>query len=245
MSTGDSPNLVITGFMGTGKTRVAREVARRLGYPFVDMDAEIEARAGKPIPRLFAEDGEAAFRHMEAALCVELGSPSGRVIATGGGALVDPVSRAMVSYINDIGHRVAAFANETGHRFTFFVVDDPSINAFALPGGYIGVHTGLIEATRNENELAGVLAHEVAHVTQRHIARAIHAGQRQIRSGVAAGTPQQVARVGVENVQAVARDVRGVIGIVLSGVVATAEDQRAFAGVLRRTRDIDARQCRR
>ena len=70
-------------------------------------------------------------------------------------------------------------ANDGGQKFTFFVIDDPSINAFALPGGYIGVHTGLIEATRNENELAGVLAHEVAHVTQRHIARAIHASQRQ------------------------------------------------------------------
>lgn len=82
-------------------------------------------------------------------------------------------------YISDVGHRIAAFSNEGGQKFTFFVVDDPSINAFALPGGYIGVHTGLIDATRNENELAGVLAHEIAHVTQRHIARAIHAGQRQ------------------------------------------------------------------
>jgi predicted Zn-dependent protease len=48
-----------------------------------------------------------------------------------------------------------------------------------LPGGFIGVHTGLLEATRNEDELAGVLAHEVSHVTQRHIARSIHASQRQ------------------------------------------------------------------
>lgn len=93
------------------------------------------------------------------------------------GALVeDP---AISEYINDIGHRVAAHANDGEYEFTFFVVDEPSINAFALPGGYIGVHTGLIEATRNEDELAGVLAHEVAHVTQRHIARAIHASQRQ------------------------------------------------------------------
>jgi len=93
------------------------------------------------------------------------------------GALVeDPVVN---EYINDIGHRVAAHANEGGQKFTFFVIDDPSINAFALPGGYIGVHTGLIEATRTEDELAGVLAHEVAHVTQRHIARAITASKRQ------------------------------------------------------------------
>jgi predicted Zn-dependent protease len=85
----------------------------------------------------------------------------------------------ITEYINEIGHRIAAQTNDGDHEFTFFVVDDPRINAFALPGGYIGVHTGLIDATRNEDELAGVLAHEVAHVTQRHIARAIHANQRQ------------------------------------------------------------------
>ncbi len=85
----------------------------------------------------------------------------------------------ITEYINEIGHRISAYANDGGHKFTFFVIDSPDINAFALPGGYIGVHTGLIEASRSEDELAGVLAHEIAHVTQRHIARAIHAGQRQ------------------------------------------------------------------
>lgn len=86
----------------------------------------------------------------------------------------------VTEYINEIGHRLAAQANVDGdHEFSFFVVDNPVINAFALPGGFIGVHTGLLEATRNEDELAGVLAHEVAHVTQRHIARSIHANQRQ------------------------------------------------------------------
>ncbi len=88
----------------------------------------------------------------------------------------DPI---VTEYINDIGRRIGAHANNGDHDFTFFVIDDPSINAFALPGGYIGVHTGLLQATRNEDELAGVLGHEIAHVTQRHIARAIHAAQRQ------------------------------------------------------------------
>ncbi len=87
-------NLIITGFMGTGKSVVAREVARKLDRPFVDMDAEIEAQAGKPIPRIFAEDGEPAFRAMETALCQELSGRDGQVIATGGGALIDPQSRA-------------------------------------------------------------------------------------------------------------------------------------------------------
>lgn len=82
-------------------------------------------------------------------------------------------------YINNIGHRIAVQTNDGDHKFTFFVIDDPHVNAFALPGGYIGVHTGLIEATRSEDELAGVIAHEIAHVTQRHIARAIHANSRQ------------------------------------------------------------------
>src|SRR5699024_7980159 len=60
-------------------------------------------------------------------------------------------------------------------EFRFFVVNSPTINAFALPGGYIGINAGLILATRSESELAGVLAHEISHVTQRHIARQIAA----------------------------------------------------------------------
>jgi shikimate kinase/3-dehydroquinate synthase len=94
MSPGDLPNLVLTGFMGTGKTAAGRELARRLGREFVDMDAEIEARAGKPVPRIFAEDGEPTFRQMEAALCAELSARQGLVVATGGGALVDAANRA-------------------------------------------------------------------------------------------------------------------------------------------------------
>jgi len=99
-----------------------------------------------------------------------------RSIRASGKLVEDP---QITEYVNEIGHRVAAYANEGEYTFTFFVVDDPNINAFALPGGYIGVHTALLEATRSEDELAGVLAHEIAHVTQRHIARAVHANQRQ------------------------------------------------------------------
>ena len=94
MCPGDLPNLILTGFMGTGKTVVGRDVAQRLSLPFLDLDVEIEARAGKSIARIFAEDGEAHFREMEAALCQELGRQRGLVIATGGGALLDPGSRA-------------------------------------------------------------------------------------------------------------------------------------------------------
>lgn len=107
----------------------------------------------------------------------QIGRAIMRQIRASGELVEDP---QVTEYINEIGHRIAAQANiEGNHEFSFFVVDNNAINAFALPGGFIGVHTGLLEATRNEDELAGVLAHEVAHVTQRHIARRIHANQRQ------------------------------------------------------------------
>ncbi len=90
----DKDNVIITGFMGTGKTAVGEEVAQRLDRPFVDVDTQIEKRAGKSIPRIFSEEGEAAFRGIEAALCQELAAKQGLVIATGGGALVNPTNRA-------------------------------------------------------------------------------------------------------------------------------------------------------
>ncbi len=92
-----SRNVVITGFMGTGKSTVGRQVASLLGRPFVDMDAVIEERASKPIPAIFASEGEVRFREMEADLCRELGQRGGLVIATGGGALVDPANRAALA----------------------------------------------------------------------------------------------------------------------------------------------------
>ncbi len=76
-------------------------------------------------------------------------------------------------YIQNLGQTLVANANPGGEDFEFFVVNDSKINAFALPGGYIGINSGLILASDNESELAGVLAHEIAHVTQNHIERRI------------------------------------------------------------------------
>ncbi|HNP65197.1 MAG TPA: M48 family metalloprotease [Woeseiaceae bacterium] len=134
----------------------------------------------------------------------QIGRAIMRDIRASGAVVEDPLVN---EYINEIGSKVAAQTNEGDHEFTFFVVKDARINAFALPGGFIGVHTGLLEATRSEDELAGVLAHEVAHVTQRHIARAIHANSRQsivstaimlgaILAGVASGN-SDVAQAGM------------------------------------------------
>jgi shikimate kinase/3-dehydroquinate synthase len=84
----DTENLILTGFMGTGKTAAGRELARRLGREFVDMDALLEARESQTVADLFARQGESYFRRLEAGLCRELAARSGLVIATGGGALI-------------------------------------------------------------------------------------------------------------------------------------------------------------
>lgn len=77
-------------------------------------------------------------------------------------------------YLTQLGRRLAAQAPAPlEQRITIFPVRDPSINAFALPGGYIGVNSGMVVTSQNESELASVLAHEIGHVMQRHIARGI------------------------------------------------------------------------
>lgn len=123
-------NLILTGFMGTGKSAVGREVARRLGRSFVDMDAEIEARAGKSIPRIFAECGEAAFREMEGVLCKELSMRDNLVISTGGGTLVDPENRALMmanGLVVCLNATPEAILRRVGHKDArpLLDVDDP------------------------------------------------------------------------------------------------------------------------
>ena len=80
-------------------------------------------------------------------------------------------------YVQTLGFNLISGAGLGSTDFTFFVIADPTVNAFAIPGGYIGIHSGLIASADSESELASVLAHEIAHVTQRHIARAIAAAE--------------------------------------------------------------------
>lgn len=90
-------NIFLTGFMGSGKTVVGRALARRLGRPFADSDQEIERRAGQSVPRLFAEKGEPWFRRLESRVVRDLAKGSRRVIALGGGALLDGRNRRAVA----------------------------------------------------------------------------------------------------------------------------------------------------
>lgn len=82
------PNITLVGFMGSGKTTVGRLLARRLGWRFVDTDEIVARAAGKPIPALFAEEGESGFRARETEAILGVAADAGQVIATGGGAVL-------------------------------------------------------------------------------------------------------------------------------------------------------------
>lgn len=90
------PNVVLVGFMATGKSSVARALAHRLGWPLVDTDAEIEARHG-PIPTIFETRGEAGFRALEREIAAEVATRRGHIVSTGGGMVLDPVNVASLS----------------------------------------------------------------------------------------------------------------------------------------------------
>ncbi len=100
-SPNDRRNVVLTGFMGTGKTTVGRVLADELGYEFVDTDAIIEAEHG-PIPQIFAEHGEGTFRRLERDLAAELATRAGLVVATGGRLRVDPGNADVLASTGDI-----------------------------------------------------------------------------------------------------------------------------------------------
>ena len=101
----------------------------------------------------------------------------------------------VTSYVNRLGNRLAAQSEQARQEFEFFVLRDSTLNAFAMPGGYIGVHSGLILAAATESELASVLAHEISHVTQHHMARlASKSGQGQVTSLLALAVAILAAR---------------------------------------------------
>ncbi len=114
--------------------------------------------------------------------------------------------REVTDYVNRIGQRLVASLPEefqhTEFRYTFKVVDDKEVNAFALPGGFVYVNRGMIESARNEGELAGVMAHEISHVALRHgTAQASRAYPWLIALGVASaamgkGKGAEIAEIG-------------------------------------------------
>jgi predicted Zn-dependent protease len=127
------------------------------------------------LPSLGGTDGEELSPQMER----KLGEQVMFNIQRDRDYLSDPT---VMEYLNNFGASLLAASpearGEAGYDFLFFAVRDPVLNAFALPGGFIGVHSALVIAAQSESELASVLAHEIGHVSQRHIARMI-GSQRQ------------------------------------------------------------------
>lgn len=156
-----------------------RQIATCLLSALMALPPATIAAARDELPDLGRAGGSVISNNEE----YQLGRMIMRQLRDSGALLEDPVVDA---YVQQLGQRLASRAHEGEHRFTFFVVRDPQINAFALPGGFIGIHHGLLLAAKTESELASVLAHEIAHVTQRHIARMIESsGQTSLMATAA------------------------------------------------------------
>ena len=147
----------------------AAGVAVALAFgPLAPAPATIPIAAAQSLPDL----GDVSQTNFSAAQERKLGETIIRQLRANGAYINDP---EVNDYLNELGHRLVAASKDVKQEFEFFGVPDPQVNAFALPGGYIGVHTGLILLTQSESELASVLAHEITHVTQHHMARALSA----------------------------------------------------------------------
>lgn len=139
--------------------------------PASQVPASLPATPGQlPAPQTLPDLGDASQVALSPAQERKIGEQIVRQIRAGGGYLNDP---EVNDYLNELGYRLVNSTIDTKQDFEFFAVPDPQINAFALPGGFIGIHTGLILLTQTESELASVLAHEISHVTQRHMARMV------------------------------------------------------------------------
>ncbi len=121
------------------------------------------------------EIGDSSQTVLSSAQEQELGEAFMRELRANVDLVGDPEIEA---YIQGLGYRLASHSGQQNLKFTFFVVSSTVINAFAAPGGFIGVNSGLITTTQSESELAAVLGHEIAHVTQRHIARTFEMADR-------------------------------------------------------------------
>lgn len=145
----------------------------------------------------------------------EIGDPSGNLLTPTeeqrlGRAFMRSIRNSMKvisdplldQYIRSLGTKLVGGSGALGTEFHFFMVDNPQINAFAGPGGHIGIYTGLITTTESESELASVIAHEIAHVTQKHLFRSFDAAQRLSLPATALAIAALVIGAATKNAQA-------------------------------------------
>ncbi len=126
------PNIILTGFMGTGKTTIGKRLAKQLDYDFIDTDDMIVERAGRSIPEIFKDLGEKAFREMETAIAREVADMQGQVVATGGRLMLDPSNAAALTKTGRVFCLIATpeeildrVSRDTGHERPLLAVDNP------------------------------------------------------------------------------------------------------------------------
>lgn len=151
--------------------------------------------------------GDASQQILTSAQERAIGEGAMREIRRSGILADDP---EVVAYLNRLGVRLVEAAGVGDSRFNFFPVLDSTVNAFAIPGGYIGVHSGLIVMAQHESELASVLAHEIAHVSQHHLARLI--------DGTSINPLVSLAALGVAILAAQAGSIDGAAAAMSAGV---------------------------
>lgn len=149
------------------------------GSPSRTYGAEAPPAPAQNLPDL----GESSQAALSAADEREIGESIMRDIRSDPEYIEDP---EIAGYAQTLGQRLASASPVSRRHFEFFVIRNPQVNAFALPGGYIGIHSGLILTAQTESELASVVAHEIAHVEQRHMARMVDK-QNQLQIASIAG----------------------------------------------------------
>lgn len=144
MTSSSRPVVVLTGFMGAGKSTVGREIARQLDVEFVDTDTELEQRSQRSIPEIFVTDGEAAFRALEAQTVLDVLATHGGVIALGGGsvtnaAIVDALAEHHVVYLKITAEQ--GFSRVSGSDRPLLAGPDPAARYAELLAGRLPVYT--------------------------------------------------------------------------------------------------------
>lgn len=187
---------------------ITRTLRRRWLYPILSLTVAVGICLGQPMVSQALSWGDLIRGGIQIIQGVQLGNLSDRQEQELGqqinGELTSRQVRivrdsSLTAYVNDIGQRLAANSDRSNIRYTFQVVDDNSINAFATMGGFVYVNRGLVRAADNEAQLASVISHEIGHITGRHAIRQMRSAaiQRGLLAG--AGLDRSAAvNIGVE-----------------------------------------------